>query len=303
MFKLFGKKDAAAPEEQLEECQRKKDWAGLTRAYYNLGTAAMDRGELERAVLWLHRADTVYSAADEIYEEADKKRLFRGNIAGDCSDLIGRLEDERLLYNDIPAQVDEKAGGLEDARVRIWGLLSLARLAGLGERLSALPGCEALGKLGWAVDTVLKSFQSPLTEGEFNGLKDLSGALYELGDSPAFWGLGSEAAVSGGAPFQVFDFNGMGVLLETDAYLSGHLDMMCAIGQEEEPPEPETGIIGCALLPDYYVRTGTGRLEEVPQIKAELKRIWSDYEFVCSGPGWDSVAARAAQYKALDILA
>ena len=184
MFKLFGKKETS-PEERLAECQKKRDWVGLAKAYYSLGTAAMDRGDLNRAQLWLHRADTVYSAQDEVYDKVGEK------LTDDCSQRIGRLESEHILYNDAPAQVEEKAAGLGDVRVRIWGLLSLARLVKLGERLAVLPGCEALGRLGWAVDTALHSFQNPPSEEEFNGLRDLAGALYELGDSPAFWGAGS----------------------------------------------------------------------------------------------------------------
>ena len=41
-----------------------------------------------------------------------------------------------------------------------------------------------------------------------NGLKDMCDELYEFGDSPEFWGLGSAVDVPGGAPFQVFDLNG-----------------------------------------------------------------------------------------------
>lgn len=298
MFKLFGKKAAASPEERLAESQKKKDWKGLAIACYDLGKAAMDQGDMNKAHLWLHRADTVYSAQDEVYGAVGDA------LIDDCSGRIGRLEDEHILYNDVPAQVSEKAEGLGNARTRVWGLLSMARLVKLGSRLSALPGCEALGRLGWAVDTVLKTFQAPPAEEDLNGLKELSGALYELGDSPAFWGMGSEIAVPGGAPFQLFDLNGMmGVHLEIDAYLSGHLDMIRAISQGGEPPEPETGIIGCTFLPDYYVRTGAGRLEEVPQIKAELERVWSDYDFICSGSSWEAVAERIAQYKQLDVLA
>lgn len=298
MFKLFGRKEAVSPEERLADCQKKKDWKGLAIAYYDLGKAAMDQGDLDRAQLWLHRADTVYSAQDDVYGAVGEK------IVEDCSNRIGRLEDAHILYNDVPFQVDEKAEGLGNARTRVWGLFSLARLVKLGQRLSALPGCEALGQLGWAVDTVLKTFQAPPSEEDLKGLKDLSGALYELGDSPAFWGAGSEAAVPGRAPFQAFDLNGMmGVHLEIDSYLSGHLDMIHAISQGDDPPEPETGVIGCTLLPDYYVRTGAGRPEEAPQIKAELERIWGDYDFICSNPNWDAVAERIAQYKELDILA
>lgn len=226
-------------------------------------------------------------------------------LADDCSERIGQLEDAALLfYNSIPARVAEAAEGLGDAQVRVWGLLSIARLVKLGERLASLPGCEVLGKLGWAVDTVLKTFRQPPTEEEFNGLRDMCSALYQLGDANSFWGAGSEIEVPGGAPFQAFDLNGMvGVHLELDAYLSSQLDMVCALGRGEEPPTPETGIIAQALLPDYYVRTNAGKLEENPRIKAELDRIWSDHKFVCSDMTWELVEQKVREYKELDILA
>ena len=182
--------------------------------------------------------------------------------------------------------------------------MSLARLVSLGERLSVLPGCEVFGRLGWAVDTAFRSLQGPPSQEEFDELRDLCGALYELGDDPAFWGLGSEISIPGGAPFQVFDLNGLqGVHLEIDAFLDGILQMVCALSRDEEIPAPETGIITGALLPDYYVRTNAGRLEEVPQIKAELERIWSDYEFVSSDITWEMTGERIAEYKKLDVLA
>ena len=213
MFKLFGKKEGSL-EEQLAACQQKKDWAGLARACYQAGTAAMDRGELDLAQLWLHRADTIYSADDRVCKKVGDR------LMDDCCERIGQLENASLLYNNIPAQVEEMAGEMEDVKVRMWGLLSLARLVKLGERLSVLPGCQVLGRLGWAVDTVRRTLQEPPAENEFNGLRDMSGALYELGDSPDFWGTGSSVSVSGGAPFQVFDLNGMmGTHLEIDAYL------------------------------------------------------------------------------------
>lgn len=297
MFKLFGKKGSL--EEQLAECQQKRDWAGLARTCYQLGVAAMEQGELEKAQLWLSRADTIYSADDRINKKVGEK------IMDDCSERMAELEDApKLLYNSIPARVEEAAENLKDVQVRVWGLLSLARLVKLGERLAVLPGCEMLGKLGWAVDTVLKSLQKPPAEEEFNGLKELCSELYRLGDAP-LWGTESRIEVPGGAPFQVFDLNGMmGVHLEADAYLDAHLQMVCALSRGEEPPTPETGMIAVTLLPDYYVRTGAGKLEEVPQIKAELDRIWSDYQFVCSSDmTWELVGQKVEEYKKLDILA
>lgn len=297
MFNLFGKKDAS-PLDRIGECQRKRDWAGLARTYYQMGVNAMEQGKLCEANLWLSRADTIYSAVDEVYEKVGEA------LTDDCSDRIGKLEEAPLLYNDVPAQIEEKSEALRYTKVRIWGLLSLARLVNLGERLSVLPGCQVFGRLGWAVDTAFRSLQGPPSQEEFNGLRDLCGALYELGDAPAFWGMGSEIRVSGGAPFQVFDLNGLqGVHLEMDAYLDGILQMVCALSQDEEPPAPETGIIAGALLPDYYVRTGAGSPEEVPQIKAELERIWSDYEFVSSDVTWEMIGERIEEYKKLDVLA
>lgn len=291
---MFHKNNKAG---SIEECQRKQDWPGLARSYYQLGVNAMKAGDLNHAQLWLHRADTIYSADDAIYDVVGEK------LMDDCSDRIGQLEEEELLYNDIPASVEDMAASLSDAQIRVWGLLSLARLVKLGEKLAVLPGCEVLADLGWAVDTVLKSFQEPPTEDEFNGLKDMCDALYELGDSPEFWGMGSAIDVPGGEPFQVFDLNGMmGVHLEIDAYLNGHLELICALSQEEEPPAPQTGIIAGALLPDYYVRTGADNLTAVPHIKAELERISRDYDSLCSGLTWELIRQRVEEYKKLDIL-
>lgn len=297
MFGLFGKKEAKNPEEQISVCQGKKDWAGLARAYYALGTAAMDRGDLNHAQLWLHRADTVYSARDEVYEAVGDK------LTDDCSERIGALEEEDgLLYNAVPAQIEEKAEALGDGQVRVWGLLSIARLVKLGERLAACPGCEVLGQLDWAVDMIVKSFRTPPSQEEYQRLMDICNGLYELGDAPAFYG-GGEIHVPGGAPFQVFDLNGMmGVHLELNGYIDSHLRLLAALSQGQEPPEGECSVVGCTLLPDYYVRTGAGRLEEVPQIKAELARVWSDCEFVSSDFTWEQAEQRVAEYKALDIL-
>ena len=60
----FGKKEDKAPEKRLADLQRKKDWAGVSRTYYEPGVAAMDAGDLHKARRWLQRADAIYSADD-----------------------------------------------------------------------------------------------------------------------------------------------------------------------------------------------------------------------------------------------
>ena len=198
--------------------------------------------------------------------------------------------------------MDEKMMELDDVQIRILELLSMARLVRLGEMLSRLPGCEVLGRLGWATDTIRKSFQKPITQEEYGQLMDVCNDLYELGDSPAFYG-GGEIAVPGSAPFQVFDLNGMvGVHLELNGYIDNHLRFLSALSQDLEPPEAESCLVGRTLLPDYYVRTGAADLKQVPQIRAELKRIQDDFDFVSSSITWEQVADRVKEYQTLDLL-
>ena len=298
MFGLFGKKGAGTPEDKLAECQKKKDWVGLVKAYYKLGVTAMEQGELNRAQLWLHRADTIYSAQDEIYDKVGD------TVVDDCSERIGKLEEEDgLLYNTIPAQIEEKAEELGDAQIRVWGMMSIARLVKLGERLSRLPGCEVLGELGWAVDMMFNSLQTMPSQEEYQKLMDVCNALYELDGGPHFWC--GEIDIPGKAPFQAFDLNGMmGVHLEINDYIDNHLRLLSALSQgAKDLPAAVSEVVGCTLLPDYYVRTGADDPEKVPQIQAELGRIWSDYDFVSSEFTLEQAGQRIAEYKQLDILA
>ena len=293
----FGKKEDKTPEKLLAELQRKKDWAGVSKTYYEMGVTAMDAGDLHKAQLWLHRADTIYSADDNIYDKVGEK------LMDDCSDRIGRLEDEDgLFYNAVPAEIEARAEELSDPQVRVWGLLSMARLVRLGERLARLPGCEVLGQLDWAVDLMFRSLQILPSQEAYQRLMDMCNALYELNGKPIYYS--GEIEVPGRPPFQLFDLNGLfGVEQELNSYTDNHLRLLAALSQgAEELPQAESSIVACALLPDYYIRSGADRLGDVPQIKAELQRIWSDYDFVRDRLTWEEAGKRIADYKQLDIL-
>ena len=293
MFGLFEKK---SPEERLLESLRKKNWDGLSRAYYDLGVAAMEQGDLSRAVLWLSRADTVYSASDKVYKKTSKNRLFHDEIVTDCSDRIGELEDAPLLSNQIVEQIEEKAEELEDIQVRVWSLLTLARLVPVGEKLAALPGCRVLGALGQCVDLVLKSFQEPVSPAELDFLRRVCGGLYELSDAEAFF-AGGEVPCAAGAPLQVFDLNALTTLLNIEGFIDGQLRALTGY------PNPDDGaVIPCALLPDYWARTAGEDIASIPQVRAELDRIWNDYEWARSGIDWTPAAQRIDAYKALDVF-
>lgn len=293
MFGLFEKK---SPEERVQDCLKKRNWDGLSRAYYDMGVAAMERGEGHRAMLWLSRADTIYSASDKVYQKESKKRLFHEEIVSDCSDRIGELEEQPLLYNRIVEQVEEKLGELEDVQARVWSLLSLARLAPVGEKLGDLPRCAVLRTFGRCAELVLKSFREPISQEEFDFLRSVQGSLYNLSDAEAFFD-GSEVPCGAGAPLQTFDLNGMTTLLNIEGFLDGHLSTLAG-----EPVPDDGAVIPCALLPDYWVRTVGEDIASVPQVKAELDRIRSDFEFVSSGIDWDQTARRLEEYRSLDIF-
>ena len=81
MLGLFEKKKD--PQERAAKSLEKKDWQGLSRAYYDMGVSAMESGDLNSAVLWLSRADTIYSANDETFAKTSKNGLFRKEIVDD----------------------------------------------------------------------------------------------------------------------------------------------------------------------------------------------------------------------------
>lgn len=291
MFNFFKKKEPSLPpEERVPDCLQKKDYAGLARAYYDLGKAAMEAGDQGKAMLWLSRSDTIYSARDDIYEDLGDR------LTGDCSNRIGELEGAPLLSNQMIEEIEAKTDELGDPQVRVWSLLTLARLAPVGAKLAALPGCGVLGTLDKCLDLMVKSFQTAITQDEFNFLHTVCGDLYALSDSEHFFG-GGEVECAAGAPLQVFDLNAMDTPLGIEGLLDGQL--RCLAG---EPVKDDGGLIPCALMPDYWTRTVGGELRDIPQVKAELDRIWADYEFICSGPTWTAAAQRIQDYRTLDIF-
>ena len=281
-------------EQRLIRAQKREDLPALVKIYYEMGVHCMKNGDPNRAMLYLSSSDTIFSSNDDVYEQV------RESVREDCSQRIGELEKMPLLTNQISEQIEETAEFLlDDIQTRLWGLLTMARLTKVGKRLSDLPGCEILGELGRITDLILQSFQQPITQEEFQYLMDACNRLYELGDDECFSDLTQQADVPGGAPIQAFDLNGLLVLTELNLYLDSHLRFL---SKGPENSEAEAGLIPCALLPDYYLRTCKEDLSLLPQIQQEIARIQDDCEFVRSRMTWRNLADRVAQYKELDVL-
>lgn len=282
-------------EQRLARAQEKNDLPALAKIYYDMGVHCMKNQDPNRAMLYLSRSDTVFSSRDDVYEQVKE------SLREDCSRRIGELEEMPLLTNEISERVEEQAENfLSDVQIRLWGLFTMARLVKVGEYLSGLPGCEVLGDLGQAVDLILHSFQEAISQEEYQFLMDTCDRLYELGDDESFSDMTQQVEVPGGKPLQAFDLNGLLVPTELNLYLDSHLRLLA---QGPDNSSAETGLIPCALLPDYYLRTCGTDLSQLPQISQEAARIEDDYEFVRSRVTWQDIAERVARYKELDILA
>lgn len=277
-------------EQRLAKAQEKKDLPAMAKIYYDMGVHCMKNDDPNHARMYLSRSDSIFSSDDDVYDKVKK------SVRDDCSERLGELEDLPLLTNEIPQQIEEQAESLSDVQIRIWGLMTMARLVQLGKRLSDLPGCEVLGDLDEAVDIILRSFREQILESDFQFLTDVCDELYDLGDDE----FSGQVEIPNAAPFQVFDLDGLLVPTELNLYFDSHLRLL---SEGPDNSSAETGLIPCALLPDYYLRTCKEELAKLPQIKQEVERIQADYEFICSEITWEEIAQRIAEYKNLDILA
>ncbi len=281
-------------EQRLARAQERKDLPGLAKIYYDMGVHCMKNNDPNRAMMYLSRCDTIFSSRDDIYDQVKE------SVREDCSARLGQLEDMPLLTNQLPEQINEQAEYLlDDLQIRLWGLLTMARLVAVGERLAVLPGCEVLGELGRITDLILRSFHEQITQEEFQFLMEVCNQFYELEDEEYFSDLTKEVGIPGGAPIQAFDLNGLLVLTELNLYIDCHMRLLTE-GPDNNPAD--VGLVPCALLPDYYLRTCKDDLSLLPQIQQEVTRIQDDFEFIRSKITWEDIARRIAQYKELDIL-
>ncbi len=273
---------------RLEEVRTAGDFVNTAKAYYELGVRFMEDGDPARAILYLCRCDSFAGAAD--------RDAMGGELLDDCSARLVRLGQQNVLTSEIIAQVVERTAVLSDLQVREWGLLTMARLAKVGRRLSTLQGCQALGRLGQTVKLVLRSLYAVLSPEETGFLRESCSQLYHLVDSPYLLDADSRVPAPGGY-LEAMDLNGGMTYTQLNLYLESHLHFLS--GQDGAP---EARLVPCALLSDYYLRTREGPLENMAPIRAELGRIQDDQKFLLTGPSREALRARIQAYLMMDIL-
>lgn len=300
-FDRFRKQEAAS----LEELQAKGYWVDLVRAYFAKGKECLARGDRERADLWLSRAQAICDSDDGIYEKVG------GKLIDQCSDLLGELEDD-LFGTQVVERVEAEYSTLSGARKRLWGLLTLCRLERLLTAVGDFPGCAPLKDTGEAIDALLDHYYGEAGEVAWARLEEYNDFIAGWCDSPAI--LDERAALPAPAgAFRLPDLNGEIVPTELSLYLdvvvSGDLSREEIRGLDDPQVldrldlNDQSGMIRCGLLTHYWLRVQDGPLEAVPQVRAEVARIWDDLAFLRTGPDEKALRARAAEYRKLDILA
>lgn len=298
LFSGKAEKENEAERQKKQEAawEDKAELTETAESCYRKGKEYQRKGDLERARLYLERASTLYSNFEQVFDESEV-------LMEDCDEQLGALEEEDLLYNELLEQVTEKAEEMTNRQNYIWGLLGLCRLQTVFDRLSSCPECEILGELKQVLDIFCQGLVRNLTEEEREDLQDFITRFYDFGDSESFADVRNQIRTENGKSLQIFDLNGNSTFTCLHLFLDKCIYAFCGGFERVEEAEPaETDFIPCTLLEDYYLRNYDGDIRENPQIRKEVARIWSDFEFVESDPDMRAVTERMEEYRKLDIL-
>lgn len=294
----FGKKKQGmeALKEQAAAQEARMDLAKLSETYYEIGKSYMELGDLERSRLYLERSSTIYSNFDQVYDKC-------GKFMDDCDERIGSLESEALLGNEILEQVEERAEVLNNKQKYYWGLMSLARFQVVFQHLADCENCRILGELSQVLNLLTRTIGENARVEDLDYSLDFITRFYDFCDSEVFVNTKSQAPLDGGAPLQVFDLNGNSTVTLLHLFVDKFISLLRdGFDTVEENEEAEVDFIPCSLLLDYYLRTREGDVRKVPQIQAEISRIWEDFDFVKGNQDAQEVIHRLEQYRRLDIL-
>lgn len=305
LFSLFKKQPEKAADPAA--LQAKGDFAGLSKLYFQMGKDALAQGDQDRARMWLGRGQAFTDASDKIYEKVGDA------VIDEASDLLSELEEAPLLVNEVTQRVEEEFETLSGSQRWQWATLTFCRLQKLLEAAGALSGCEPLADTGAVIDALFAHFYSGASDEAWGRVEAYNDFLFQWADSPAYFDPRQEIPVSGGAPFQLLDLNGEIVPTELNLYMDILVNgRLSARQMEGTAPQAVldslnvndySGMARCALLSGYYLRTCGGKLDDMPQVQAEIARIWDDLEFVRTEPDREAVERRAAEYRKLTLPA
>ena len=303
MFGFLKKKDGEEKKQagsgkgqQASVYEAKMDLAGLSQAYYEMGKEYEEKGDLSRSRLYLERACTLYSNFDQVYDACQ-------SFMDDCDERIGDLEEADILTNEVLWQVEERAEELTNAQKYLWGMMSLARFQGIFQHLADCENCRILGELSRVLDLLYRTVGQKSVQEDLDYSLSFITRFYDFCDSEDFVNTRNQVELDQGTTLQLFDLNGNSTVTCLHLFVDKFISVLQA-GFEtvEENEEAEVDFIPCTLMADYYLRNFEEDLRQIPQVQAELERIWSDYEFVRDGASVADVIHRIEKYRRMDIL-
>lgn len=291
--RLFGRKNQSIEGllAALAKAQESADYVQIAKLYYDIGEKYLKEGAEEKAFVYINRFDNLTGSDDALCKKFEKKE-------DQASDWIGMLEEKPFYAKRMQDKVEELSENLNLHQKMQWNLLTLARFCTLFQKFSTLSGFEVLRQYENIIDILTESIFFDLRTDETQNISDWLVRFYDFSDSKAAADARNQIPVSGRSPFQACDLSGD--LLLCDMF--GTLDGLLKRAETDKPDGFDMAIVTAGLLTGYYVRTSTGNVQDIPEVKAEQARIESDYEFVCMNPSREQFMARMAEHKKVALV-
>ena len=275
----------------LEAAQKKGNFKKVAKQYFKIGKTYKKQGNLEKAIYYLERFDSLVGGDDDLYEKYAKKDDL-------ATQWTCELQIEHPPITElIRKEVDEKAKTLNILQLAQWNLLTLARCTTLFHKFSMFPAFGVLAQYETVLNMLAKGIYGHQEAVDEDFLFSFGDELDDIFNSIDSMNNCHKVNIDGGADFVVTD-------LESDfgTYnLTMMLDDLSKLVVGDDMDELSCNFVPNGLFADYYIRTLDTSIEHNQGIQKEKERIWSDFDFVKNKPTEDAFAERMAAYMKLSL--
>lgn len=290
---LFGKKNQNIEDllAALTKAQESANYVQIAELYYAISEKYLKEGAEEKAFVYINRFDNLTGSDDALCKKFEKKEE-------QASDWIGMLEEKPFYTKRMQDKIEELSETLNLRQKMQWNLLTLARFCTLFQKFSNFSGFEVLRQYENIIDILTESMFFDLRTDETQNISDWLVRFYDFSDSKEAADARNQIPVSGRSPFQACDLSGDLLLVD----MFGTLDDLLKRAETNKSEDFDMAIVTAGLLTGYYVRTSTGNMQDIPEVKAEQARIESDYEFVCMNPSREQFMERMSEHKKVTLV-
>lgn len=277
----------------LKTAQEEKDYESVAKHYLQLGKDYKKEEKTAKAIYYLNRFDNLVGGDDSLYEKFEKKD-------NKAMEWIETLEEEQKPYEKmIQGQVVEKASDLNVLQKMQWLVLTMSRFCKLFQLISALPDFEVFGKLDEIVSYFCEGLYGELNEDIENEISEFDELTDEVFDSILMSDYTKKVDLPNQESFVPADLeSGEGTF-----YFGAAVHVLqYYLFDELDEDDIEMEFAACGILADYFYRTSDTEVKDEQKIKEETERIFSDYDFVKTGPDAESFRERVEEYKKVMLI-